>query len=190
MHRAILEFTPLAWTKMWLLVDYFDSEVAWAGVCERMADDPLRIVVTDILLHKQTVTGGTVRTDQQEYEEWLDDIAETNPDLFFKISMHGHSHYTMAPRPSGLDEALQDDISGQLSGDMFYVFLIVNRGRRMWAKIVDNKTETTYYSDQIMWRVCSDTFDSVEFFNEADSLIEEEPYHGGGEYYNESIEIV
>lgn len=176
---AYIEFTPLAWTKMWLLVNQFDSEVAWNGLCSRISDNKYKI--EDILVHKQTVTGGTVRSDFNEYDEWLDKYRDNDPETFFKIRLHGHSHYMAGASPSGLDRQLQDDIASDLIGDMFYIFMIVNRHHNkpqpdMWVKIVDNKTGETYLSSQIYWIVADDTFDSVKFHMEADELVTKVPY--------------
>lgn len=169
--NAYLVFTPLAWTKMWLLVDQFDSEVAWNGLCTRIDDNQYR--VEDIVVHKQTVTGGTVRTDPAEYDEWL---GQFDDETFEKIRMHGHSHYKIPSFPSGLDDELQKDISEQLVDDMFYIFIIVNRRRDMWVKIVDHKTNTTYYSNQVYWSVVGEGFDSVTFHEEAEALVAKHVY--------------
>lgn len=177
--NAYIEFTPVAWTKMWLLVDQFESEVGWHGLCSRISDNKYKI--EDIIVHKQTVTGGTFRTVPEEYEEWLDAYAENDPETFFKISLHGHSHYHAGASPSGLDKELQDDITSQLAGDMFYIFMIVNRRHNcqqpdMWVKIVDHKTGETYEPNQIYWSVADDTFDSVLFHMEAEKLVSAVPY--------------
>lgn len=177
---AYIEFTPRAWTKMWLLVDQFDSEVGWHGLCSRIGDNYYRI--EDIIVHKQTVTGGTFRTVPEEYEEWLDSYAENDPETFFKISLHGHSHYMCKAFPSGLDQELQDDIASQLDGDMFYIFMIVDRVSRdkgMWVKIIDHKTGITYLSHEVFWSVADEEFSSAKFHMEAESLVKKVPYQKG-----------
>lgn len=170
--NALIVFTPLAWTKMWLLVDHFNSEVAWAAVCER-GEKEHSYIVKDVIVHDQTVTGGTVRTDPAEYDEWLDWYRENDEETFFKISLHAHSHYVMAAFPSGLDTALQKDIISQLDGDMFYIFMIVNRRRDMWIRIVDHADGTTFLGRNVQWCVIDDGFHSSSFINEAKEKVKE-----------------
>ena len=162
-------FTPLAWTKMWTLVDAFDSEVAWAGLCSRTAER--QFLVEDILVHKQTVTGGTVRTDPAEYDEWLDQYRENDPDTFFKIALHGHSHYNFAAYPSGKDAEVQRDYTAWLDGDMFYIFVIANRRREFWIKVYDKATNMMYWESAVEINVADSGFDYQNFIQEAKSLV-------------------
>lgn len=167
-------FTPKAWTKMWLLVDHFDSEVGWAGICHREA--PGSFVVEDIIVHKQKVTGGTVRTDFNEYDEWLDWYRENDEETFFKISLHGHSHYMCGAYPSGKDVEVQEDFAAQLDGDMFYVFIIVNRKREVWCKVYDMETKMMYWGNAVQVSVEEGDFDSKTFLKEAGALVENTTY--------------
>lgn len=166
--HVVVGFTPLAWSKMWLLVDMFDSEVAWNATCHRDNERDM-FVVDDILVHKQKVTGGTVRTDPAEYDEWL---GAFDDETFEKIRLHGHSHYTMAAYPSGLDEALQNDITNQLTEEMFYIFMIVNRHRNVWIKVVDMADGFMYWQNAVQWCVIDDGFHSGAFIEEAQKLVE------------------
>lgn len=162
-------FTPLAWVKMWALVDAFNSEVAWAGLCSRTATR--EFLVEDILVHKQNVTGGTVRTDPAEYDEWLNHYRENDPDTFFKIALHGHSHYNFAAFPSGKDEEVQRDYVSWLDGDMFYIFVIANRRRDLWIKVYDMETKMMYWDRAVEANVACDGFDMYSFVSEAKSMV-------------------
>lgn len=166
--KARVVFTPKAWSKMWLLVDNFNSEVAWNGLCRRDAEHENWFWIEDILVHAQTVTSGTVRTDPVQYDAWLDTFDD---DTFNRIRMHGHSHYYAGAFASQLDVELQNDIIAQLSGDMFYIFLIVNRRRDIWVKIVDKKTDTTYDCSTSEWDVRDDDFSVAAFLPMAKSLV-------------------
>lgn len=161
-------FTPLAWTKMWLLVDHFNSEVAWNALCRRDEDDDHVFHIEDIVVHKQTVTGGTVRTDPAEYDEWLGEFDDAT---FEKIRLHGHSHYRMGAFASGLDRELQDDITSQLTGDMFYIFMIVNRYRDIWVKVCDKKDGMMRWGRAVNVKVAAPGFDSDDFLAVAQSMV-------------------
>lgn len=166
--KVSVVFTPLAWTKMWMLVDEFDSEVAWNAICRRNESCDSVFHVEDILVHKQTVTGGTVRTDPAEYDEWLGDFDD---ETFSKIRLHGHSHYRCGAFASGLDRELQDDITSQLTGDMFYIFIICNRYRDIWVKVCDRKDGMMRWGRAVEVRVATPDFDSVAFIEDAKSLV-------------------
>ena len=166
--KTTVVFTPLAWTKMWLLVDHFNSEVAWNALCRRDEEDDRIFHVEDIIVHKQKVTGGTVRTDPAEYDDWL---GEFDDETFEKIRLHGHSHYRMSSFASGLDRELQDDITSQLTGDMFYIFMIVNRYRDIWVKVCDKKDGMMRWGSAVDVKVAAPGFDSVEFAADAQSMV-------------------
>ena len=167
--KSSVVFTPLAWTKMWLLVDSFETEVAWNALCRRddKKDDVYHI--EDILVHKQKVTEGTVRTDPAEYDEWL---GEFDDETFEKIRLHGHSHSSIAAFPSGLDKELQEDIASQLKGDMFYIFMIVNKRRDMWIRICDHKNGTDRRGGAVTVRIADAEFNSGKFISESKRLVE------------------
>jgi len=182
--KSVVEFTPLAWTKMWLLVDSFSTEVAWNALCRRDEHNDNVYHVEDILVHKQTVTEGTVRTDPAEYDEWL---GAFDDETFEKIRLHGHSHSNIAAFPSGLDQELQEDIASQLRGDMFYIFMIVNKRRDMWIRICDEKTGTDRRGGSVTVRIAQEGFSSGRFISESRKLVDVHHYkykkedeHGSG----------
>ena len=167
--KCTVVFNPVAWAKMWMLVDYFNSEVAWNALCRRSDHDDSVFLVDDVLVHKQKVTGGTVRTDPAEYDEWL---GAFDDETFAKIRLHGHSHYQCFASPSPLDTELQEDIISQLSGDMFYIFMIINRRRQMWLRVVDKKTDVDAEGADVSWNVKDDSMDLGVFLQVSKPLVE------------------
>ncbi len=170
--KAQVVFTPSAWVKMWALVDAFNSEVAWNATCRRDPDNDRRFVVDDILVHKQVVTGGTVRTDPAEYDDWLN---EFDDETFNAIRLHGHSHYYCGAFASGLDTELQEDITSQLTGDMFYIFMIVNRRRDIWIKVCDKKDGLARWGNMVDISVDLPECNLDAFINNARTLVEKKP---------------
>lgn len=168
--RVRVIFTPQAWTKMWGLVDHFPTEVAWNATVTRTGD---AFLVDDILVHKQRVTGGTVRTDPAEYDEWL---GAFDDETFERIRLHGHSHASMKPFPSQLDKELQEDIVSQLRDDQFYIFMIVNKNREVWARVVDLDDGWDYWADSVVCEVQT-AYDLSAFLAEADELVERTFYY-------------
>ena len=58
-----VNFTPEAYHEMCMLIDHFDTEVAWHGLVDRI--DKTHFRITKILVYPQKVTGATVNTDQE-----------------------------------------------------------------------------------------------------------------------------
>lgn len=138
--RAKLWFTPEAWVKTQLLVQSFDSEIAWHGICVR-SEVPGEFLISDILVYPQTVTGATVTTDQKGYQDWL----MSQPDeVFQNLRMQGHSHVNMGVSPSSVDINDEKATLSQLTDDMFYVFLIHNKRGDITVRIFDLRENTLY----------------------------------------------
>lgn len=64
-----INFTADAWAKQSRLIDDFTSEVAWHGLMRQLS--PTEYEIYDILVYPQQVTGVTVETDQDKYNDWL-----------------------------------------------------------------------------------------------------------------------
>lgn len=129
-----------AWIKMWGLVSSESGEIGWHMICERVNDKT--IVIKDVLLYPQYVTGVTVTTDDVGYGDWLHkelDMEEIN-----NLRGHGHSHVNMGTSPSGVDRTWYNEILQSLAEDDYYVFMILNKKDDMFLEIYDLKTNTIY----------------------------------------------
>ena len=138
-RRAVLFFSEKAWIKQQALINEFDDEVAWHGIAYRGDTEDTdamedTYIIEDIMVYPQEVTGATVTTDQEKYQNWL---YEQEDDVFNNIRMQGHSHVNMGVSPSGVDESLYERILDQLEGDMFYIFMIWNKKGDKTIKIYD-----------------------------------------------------
>lgn len=131
--RARLFFEEKAWLKQQALVREFNDEVAWHGIAKRGEGED-DYIIEDILVYPQEVTGATVTTDQEKYQNWL---YQQEDEVFNNIRMQGHSHVNMGVTPSGVDESLYEGILEQLEDDMFYIFLIWNKRGDKTIKIYD-----------------------------------------------------
>jgi len=143
--RARIQFTPVAYAKMIALIQGFTTEVAWHGIASKLDDGLFHI--SDILVYPQTVTGASVRTEEQEYGKWLMDFDD---DTFNALRMQGHSHVNMRVSPSGTDTTDQNIILNQMgSGCKFYIFMIWNKKleRNIW--IYDLEANLLYDTDDV-----------------------------------------
>lgn len=116
-----IKYTKKAWKKMNDLVDRYDCEVAWHGVCEELENGDIE--VQDILVYPQVVSAATVEMDDS-YGEWLDGLDD---DTFRKLRLQGHSHVRMPVFPSTTDKEHQNNIASRLKAGQYYVFNIRNK---------------------------------------------------------------
>ena len=172
-NKATLYFKEKAWQKMTCLVDEIDKEVAWHGIAKRYDNDGenAAYIIEDILVYPQKVTGATVTTDQVEYQTWLMD---RDDDEFNNIRMQGHSHVNMSTSPSTVDLTLYDQIISQLTDDMFYIFLIINKRNEKTIKIYDFRDNIAYETADVETKVLMAPDGVMKFVEDAKKLVVEE----------------
>lgn len=169
--RATVEFTHLAYSKMMALVDRFDTEIAWHGFVRRSDHD--HFVIEDVLVYPQTVTGTTVNTDQEAYDQWLMTIEGDN---FNRMKFQGHSHVNMGTSPSATDLQHQAKIISQLGGEGFYIFMIVNKKRQCTMKVYDADNNTLFENDDIDVVVPEEDVQLSKFIEEAKGMVSQVSY--------------
>lgn len=144
--RATVEFSTKAFAKMIRLIADFSTEVAWHGTARRDENDPAKFYIDDILVYPQTVTGGTVNTDQAKYETWLYKLED---DQFNNLRMQGHSHVNFQTFASGTDLEHQRKIIDQLEDGMFYIFMIWNKRLERNVMIYDYANNVYYENSDV-----------------------------------------
>lgn len=170
--KAVIYFTPVAYAKMIKLLMTFDSEVAWHGVGQRL--DGANFLITDILVYPQTVSGTTVEMDTEEYANWI--MENIEDDRFNHIIMQGHSHVNMGCTPSAVDTTHQEQILGQLTDDMFYIFMIWNKRLDNNTKIYDLANNTLYEDKDISYGIYDEETDLEAFVEEAKAQVKKKTY--------------
>lgn len=122
-EKVTILFTQQAYLKMMFLVDYYDSEVAWYGLVQKIDDLLYRIY--DIKICKQYVTGGKVDTEDEDTLEFFDSLTD---DEIEHMHFQAHSHVKMSTNASGIDLQNQADVVKNLGKNGFYIFQIWNKG--------------------------------------------------------------
>lgn len=166
-----INFTADAWAKQSRLIDDFTSEVAWHGLMRQLS--PTEYEIYDILVYPQQVTGVTVETDQDKYNDWL----VSQPDeIFNNIRYQAHSHVNMSTSPSGVDDENESKIVNKLKGNDFYLFMIWNKRGEFTARLYDYAANKIYDKDDISVTY-TDTLS--DFAATAQSLVTKAPpiYH-------------
>lgn len=169
-ETTVLDFTPLAYSKMLALVNNFDTEVAWHGTIERGEGS---FIVKDIFVYPQEVSGATVNTDQEKYEQWLYGLDDNT---FNALRFQGHSHVNMGTSPSGVDTTHQEKIVEQLGDDDFYVFVIWNKKNAHTIKIVDTANNVIYFDEDIAVTVGGVCINMDKFITDAKGMVTSKSY--------------
>lgn len=170
--KANLYIEDIAWNKMKALVDEFDKEVAWHGIAKRREEEG-EYIIEDILVYPQTVSASTVVTDQEKYQMWL---YEQEDDVFNNIRMQGHSHVNMSTSPSGVDTTYYQGIIDQMSDDMFYIFMILNKKGSRHVEIWDKKINTIFETADITVTLLIDPEDPInKLIKDAKEKVKDEP---------------
>lgn len=142
--KADLFIEDIAYSKMFALVDNFNTEIAWHGLARR--DDEGKYTITDVVVYPQVVTGATVNTDQEKYQMWLYELPD---EVFPQVRAQCHSHVNMSTSPSGTDTNYYDQIVEQLGDEDFYIFMILNKRRDIFVNIYDKKYNVMYESKDV-----------------------------------------
>lgn len=162
-RKAVLYFTPAAWTKMTALVFEFSTEVQWHGLVRRLSE--FEFEVYDIIVPPHIVTSVTVTSDPEKYSNWINGLDD---ETFNALRFHGHSHVDMTVSPSPTDVDYRKDVITQLpssdaNNDSFYIFLIINKRHNLSAEIYD----LTYNA---LYSTTSKEIDVMITFDDGDTL--------------------
>lgn len=188
---AKIYFSEKAFAKIILLLETFNSEIAWHGIAERISKGEYRI--NDILVYPQYVTGTQVKTDPLELAGWAENIPT---EIYNKICFQGHSHVNMSVNPSPVDIDDQKKYLEELEDDGFYIFAIFNKKYDANFSVYDLKYDIFYEDKDIEYLVEGEDFG--EFLDDVkcivrryySSAIKSEKYSNViiDEYYDEKEE--
>ena len=128
--RPTIYISANAYLKMLLYIRDTDVEIAWHGVVERNQEQNW-YHIKDVFLYPQRITAATVNTDQEKYQEWLQNIEDDA--VFNNIRFQGHSHVNMGTTPSSTDLNMYDNFLQILPKNDYYIFTIMNKhGNHTW----------------------------------------------------------
>lgn len=171
--RAIVKFTPLAWTKMLTVLQGFDSEIGWHSVVDRV--DQHTFLISDLLFYPQVVTAATVNTDEDEWHQW--EITPEYNAVCNRLLAHGHSHVNMKCFPSGDDDAHWNKlIMNTRDNCPFYIFMIWNKKLEYFIKVYDYENNTLYETGDVDIQVDGMTFDQDAFIKMCHERVKRKTY--------------
>lgn len=178
-EKAQIVFSAVAYAKMVMLIQGFETEVAWHGVVFRDEKEPNRFYITDIMVYPQIVTGGTANTEQIPYQNWL---YAHDDEVFNNIRMQGHSHVNYSTNPSSVDIVHQEKILSQIDDDMFYIFMIWNKKFEKTIKIYDLANNTLYETGDVEIYIGDEGCDLNAFVKASKELVKIQPTTYGYNY--------
>ena len=171
--KAKLCFTPDAYLKTISLVNHFGGEVGWHGVIER-GEEENEFIVSDILVYPQLVTGSTVNTDQEEYQNWCQQVPD---ETFNKMHFHGHSHVNFSVSPSTVDMEHRNKIVSQLGENDFYVFAITNKKGDWSVAIYDMPANKLFETEDVDILVIDASPDLLNFGKNSEAMVKQNTYN-------------
>jgi hypothetical protein len=171
-NKIKVYYTSGAYVKMLKLLQNFSSEVGWHGLIRRLS--PSEFLIYDILMFKQTVTGSTVNTDDEEYVKFMMNLTEEQANNMY---FYGHSHVNMATTPSTVDINYQKNIVSSLNGKGFYLFQIWNKSLASTSILYDFESGLLYEDKDIEMDILDDEgFSVTEFIKESEAMVIKQTY--------------
>lgn len=182
--KATVWFTQDAWAKMIALIHSVgDKEVGWHAIVQRADQmEGYNYVIRDLLVYPQAVSGATVDTDQEKYQNWLNQQPD---EVFNHIRGHFHSHVNMPCSPSSTDDAHVQSLVAQIPDGGFYVFMIWNKKMEFSARIYDLRANLFFETADVVVKTIG-TVGLQEFIESAKTMIEVKTYAYNASTYSNS----
>ena len=179
-EKVVITYTQEAYLRMQSLVEFFDTEVAWYGLVERL--DPTHYYVYDVKVCKQYVNGAKVDTEDEDTLEFFDSLTDDEAN---HLHFQAHSHVKMSTGASGVDLQNQHDVVKNLGKTGFYIFQIWNKNNDINTYIYDLDNNVYYDRKDVLIDV-----EGVDDYiaEVADLVVEKKayPYQYSGSGYNYS----
>ena len=175
-EKVVVRYTQEAYLRMQTLVDYFDTEVAWYGLVERLGEKVFRVY--DVKVCKQIVTGGKVDTEDEDALAFFESLSDDEAN---HMHFQAHSHVKMSTSASGVDLENQRGMVKNLGKTGFYIFQIWNKSGDINTYLYDLDNNVYYDKKDVIIDV-----EGVDDFiaEVADLVVEKKayPYQTGNGY--------
>ena len=126
-----LVFPVDQYKKLRAYVDSIKYEISGLGKVSIVDDD---ILVEDIRIFEQKVTGGNTILNKDALAKFYDDLMKADEDLG-KWKLWWHSHANMEASWSSVDEATIEDFDNQMPKDNWIVSLVTNRSAKTLIRV-------------------------------------------------------
>lgn len=171
--KPTVYISDTAYLKMMVYVRDTETEIAWHGTVERNLEENY-YYIKDVFLYPQRVTGTTVQTDQDKYNQWMEELED---DIYNNLRFQGHSHVNMGTSPSGTDLNYYNDILQVLPKTDYYIFAIMNKSGSLNVFVYDLAQNLIFENQDIVIRIIApDTNCLLEDINDEKEDYCQKPY--------------
>ena len=185
-QKPTVYISSLAYLKMMLYIRDTDIEIAWHGTVERNQKENWYFI-KDVFLYPQIIRATTVDTDQEKYQDWLQNIEDD--EVFNNIRFQGHSHVHMSTSPSSTDLNMYNNFLQVLPKNDFYIFMIMNKHGEITCFIYDLAKNLIYDTADINIKIIANKTQDLlkDITTEKEKYCEEHKYNFNNVYSNKAL---
>ena len=172
-EKVHIIYTQEAFLRMQALVDFFDTEVGWYGLVDKI--DDLHYRVYDVKVCRQSVDGAKVDTTDEDTLEFFASLSDDEAD---HMHFQAHSHVRMSTTASGVDTQNQQDVIKNMGKTGFYIFQIWNKNNDINTYFYDLDNNTFYDRKDVLIEI-EDSLGTLDDFicSVADLVVEKKNYY-------------
>lgn len=179
-EKVTILYSQAAYLKMQALVDFYDTEVAWYGLVEKMSEK--LYYVYDVKVCKQYVNGAKVDTEDEDTLAFFNSLTDDEAE---HMHFQAHSHVKMSTAASGVDLQNQADVIRNMGKSGFYIFQIWNKNLDINTYLYDMDENMFYDKKDVIVDVETDDGTLSDFIASTVDLVEKKksyPYQAN-DYY-------
>ena len=171
-------YDPVAYLKMKGLVDFYNTEVGWYGLVDKIDDH--KYYVYDVKVCKQYVDGAKVDTEDEDVIEFFNALTDDEAE---HIHFQAHSHVKMFMSASGVDLQNQADVIRNMGKSGFFIFQIWNKSGEISTYLYDLDNNMYYDKKDVEIEIVDGNNLISDFLAETSPLVmDRKPY----QYYHKS----
>ena len=165
-EKVTITFSQEAYLRMKALVDYFNTEVGWYGLVDKIDDH--NYYVYGVKLCKQYVDGAKVDTTDEDTLEFFDSLTDDEAE---HMHFQAHSHVNMSTNASAVDLQNQNDVVRNVGKTGFYIFQIWNKKEEISTYLSDLDNNIFYDSKDVIIDI-EDSLGTIdEFITSIEKLV-------------------
>ena len=171
-EKVTVMFTPQAYLRMQALVDFYDTEVGWYGLVEKINSKFYRVY--DVKVCKQYVNGTKVDTEDDDTLEFFNSLTDDEAE---HMHFQAHSHVKMSTNASAVDLQNQTDVVHNMCKTGFYIFQIWNKSNDINTYIYDLDQKVFYDKKDVIIEVEDEDMFISDFIASTIDLVCEKKYY-------------
>lgn len=167
-EKVTILFSQSAYLRMQALVDFFDTEVGWYGLVDKISDKLYRVY--DVKVCKQYVDGAKVDTEDDDTLEFFNSLTDDEAE---HMHFQAHSHVKMGTGASSVDLQNQADVVHNMGKSGYYIFQIWNKNNDINTYLYDLDNNIFYDKKDIIIEVEDDEGTLSDYLASVVDLVQE-----------------